>query len=166
MSLSVLLIAVVSQTGGYKDVPATHWAAKSINNLVTAGYMPAGNNSLFQGEKPVTRYEFAVMMNRFVDDMSRAYVRKPTKKTINVAKIRGRDSDGSKTAMIRLASEGYLPYWSPIFHGPGDTVSPEQFTVALGQVAQRLAWGFRSEDDGQAPRIGQRKKAEGGGGRA
>lgn len=168
MSLTVLFVAasvaVASQTGGYTDVPSDHWAAPAVQRLSAAGYVPAAQERSFAGEKPVTRYEFAVVMDKFITAMSRAFIRKPTKKTINASKIKGKVADGSQAAMVRLASEGYLPYYSPIFHGPDDTITPNQLTVALAQVSQRLGYSFRTQDDGDAPLIGQPKSRSGGGG--
>ncbi|MCL6624781.1 MAG: hypothetical protein K6T17_09240, partial [Fimbriimonadales bacterium] len=42
-------------------------------------------------------------------------------------------------AMVRLAREGFLPYYSPIFHGPEDTLTPERLAAALSQVAIRIS---------------------------
>lgn|GEM_PF-4761143 len=166
MSLAMMLLsaAITAQSGGYSDVPRTHWASQAVGNLVAAGYLQKGGGKPFQGEQPVTRYEFAVMMDRFITDMSRAFLRKPAVKTINTRKIKGRAADGSLAAMIRLASEGYLPYYSPIFQGPKDTITPEQMAVAFAQVSQRLAYSFRTQDDGDAPVIGQPKKKKSGAG--
>lgn len=142
------LFAVMNQVAGYADVPANHWAASSVEKLVAENLLPQGRNSNFKGDEPVTRYEFAVIMDRFITDIRKAFVRQPDKKQINASKIKGKQEDGSQSAMIRLAEEGFLPYYSPIFHGPDNTITAEQMSHALSQIARRIGWCFRKQDDG------------------
>ncbi len=141
--LTTFLIVALSwtapQAGGYSDIPEDHWAAPAVNRLVQAGYLPTGQGKPFHGNQPVTRYEFAVVMDRFIQDIRRSFVRQPKPKEINEKKIKGRTSDGSQQAMVRLAREGFLPYYSPIFHGPEDTLTPERLASALSQVAIRIS---------------------------
>lgn len=146
-TLAAVVSMAIAQVGGYKDVPTGHWASNSIANLVSMKMLPVGGGREFQGDKPVTRYEFAVIMDRFIQDIRRAFLRQPEEKTINEAKIKGRTDDGSKVAMVRLAKGGFLPYYSPIFHGPSDTLTPEMLSIAMSQIAQRIAWCFRQKDD-------------------
>mgnify|MGYP001028997860 CR=1 FL=1 len=138
-----LLISALSlssaQAGGYSDVPKDHWAGPAIDRLVQAGFLPPGQGKPFHGNQPVTRYEFAVVMDKFIQDIRRSFIRQPKPKEINEKKIKGRTADGSQQAMIRLAREGFLPYYSPIFHGPEDTLTPERLASALSQVAIRIS---------------------------
>ncbi|HWP30987.1 MAG TPA: S-layer homology domain-containing protein [Fimbriimonadales bacterium] len=138
-------VSIAIQVAGYSDIPRDHWAAGSVERLTNMGLFPPGKGKPFQGEKPVTRYEFAVVMDKFVTDIRRSFLRQPIKKKINTQKIRGRKEDGSQTAMIRLAEEGFLPYYSPIFHGPKDAITPDMLSIALSQIAKRIAWCFQSE---------------------
>lgn len=130
---------ITIQAGGYSDIPKNHWAAPAVDRLVQYGYLPAGQGKPFHGNQPVTRYEFAVVMDRFIQDIRRSFIRLPKPKVINEKKIKGRADDGSQQAMIRLAREGFLPYYSPIFHGPEDTLAPEMLSAALSQVAIRIS---------------------------
>lgn len=44
----------------YKDVPASHFAYKSIQKLITLGVIPPGNRAeLFYGERKISRYQMA-----------------------------------------------------------------------------------------------------------
>jgi peptide/nickel transport system substrate-binding protein len=47
---------------GFKDVPATYWAAKKINYLVTKNVIVGYPDGTFKPESPVTREEFAKMV--------------------------------------------------------------------------------------------------------
>jgi hypothetical protein len=82
--------AVVSgaQSGRFRDVPANHWAAQSVDKLATVGiikgypsapFAPCGHGKAglrrqggYNGDKPVTRYELAVTLYRFVQYVERA----------------------------------------------------------------------------------------------
>ncbi len=142
---SVAIAGLILQTAGYTDVPKNHWASNSIANLVETKMLSPQPGAKFQGDQPVTRYEFAVLMDKFITDIRKTFVRQPEKKTINEKKISGKDTDGSKSAMIRLAKEGFLPYYSPIFMGPSDTISPKMMAVALSQISTRIASLCRPE---------------------
>ena len=52
----------------FQDVPLTHWAYPALQKLAAAGilegYPPTGN---FIGQRPMTRYEFAVAIARLLD---------------------------------------------------------------------------------------------------
>ncbi len=54
----------------FQDVPLTHWAYPALQKLAAAGilegYPPNGN---FIGQRPMTRYEFAVAIARLLDKM-------------------------------------------------------------------------------------------------
>lgn len=47
----------------FSDVPKDHWAYKAIQNLVDEGVIST-NTKLFNGEIPISRYEFADELNR------------------------------------------------------------------------------------------------------
>ncbi len=55
----------------FQDVPLTHWAYPALQKLAAAGilegYPPNGN---FIGQRPMTRYEFAVAIARLLDKMN------------------------------------------------------------------------------------------------
>ena len=69
----------------FQDVPLTHWAYPALQKLAAAGvlegYPPTGN---FIGQRPMTRYEFAVAIARLLDkigspqDLSAIYNRLDT----------------------------------------------------------------------------------------
>lgn len=54
----------------FQDVPLTHWAYPALQKLAAAGilegYPPTGN---FIGQRPMTRYEFAVAIARLLEKM-------------------------------------------------------------------------------------------------
>lgn len=48
--------------GPFLDVPGDHWAAKFVEAVKDNGIMVGRGNGLFEGERPVTRYELAVVI--------------------------------------------------------------------------------------------------------
>lgn len=68
----VLLILgfLVSGTGAevkFKDLPADHWAAKSVYSLVKMGVTSGYPDGTFRGKKNITRYETAIFLSKLAD---------------------------------------------------------------------------------------------------
>ncbi len=51
----------------YPDVPRGHWAYEAINRLSQIGVIEGLPNGNYYGNKPMTRYEFAVAIARLID---------------------------------------------------------------------------------------------------
>ncbi|MBV9864490.1 MAG: S-layer homology domain-containing protein [Abitibacteriaceae bacterium] len=51
----------------YPDVPRGHWAYQAIDRLSRAGIIEGLPNGTYAGQKPMTRYEFAVAIARILD---------------------------------------------------------------------------------------------------
>jgi hypothetical protein len=59
--------ALAQDTAEYPDVPQNHWAYDAINKLSQAGIIEGMPNGTYMGNKPMTRYEFAVAIARILD---------------------------------------------------------------------------------------------------
>ena len=53
----------------FKDVPANHWAAKSVYNLVKLGITQGYPDGTFRGTKNITRYETAIFLSKLADKL-------------------------------------------------------------------------------------------------
>ncbi|MFQ3548644.1 MAG: S-layer homology domain-containing protein [Armatimonadota bacterium] len=51
----------------YSDVPENHWAKEAIDSLTEKGIMQGYSDSSFKGDNYLTRYEFAVALDRMVE---------------------------------------------------------------------------------------------------
>ena len=51
---------------GYEDLNKEHWAYSSVENLVKKGIIKE-NSYKFNGEDPVSRYEFAYDLSKMLD---------------------------------------------------------------------------------------------------
>ena len=59
-----------AQQGSFPDVPENHWAYQAVNNLASKGYVLGYPDGRFLGKRTLTRYEFAMVINRIVEKMS------------------------------------------------------------------------------------------------
>ena len=51
----------------YSDVPTSHWAYKAVEDLTQKGLIVGLPNGTFKGNKPLTRYSFAVVVSRMLE---------------------------------------------------------------------------------------------------
>ena len=54
----------------YTDVPLNHWAYKAVEDLTEKGLIVGFPNGTFKGNKPLTRYSFAMVVSRMLDRYS------------------------------------------------------------------------------------------------
>ena len=65
--------AASAQSGGFSDVSKGHWAAPSVAGLASRAILaPQGKAAKFDGSKPITRFELAITLWRFVQYIERA----------------------------------------------------------------------------------------------
>lgn len=142
----ILLAAPVSgraqsaRPGGFPDVPPGHWAADAVGKLERAGILkgyPRGtaaraNDRGYQGNKPVTRYELAVTLWRFVQYVERADAQKKGTRGVR------NDAPTGKQAVQRLIGGGYLPGNTPLSSSGEKLVTANQLADALSQVIARV----------------------------
>jgi len=69
---------------GFKDLPKDHWAYEAVTELVQKGIISGYSDDYFKGEKAVTRYEMAEVLNK-----SLKYISKNDKtiKTSEIAEV-------------------------------------------------------------------------------
>ncbi len=133
-----------AQVAGYSDVPREHWAADSVAHLAVAGIIqkksatplggepkPATATAVpkYDGNKPVTRYELAVTLYRFVQYIEHADAQRKTKFGAQAA----HPSDGP-TAIKLLIAKGYLPATTPLAKDGDKPVTANQMADALAAV--------------------------------
>lgn len=123
-----------------KDVPAGHFAAGAVGRVTHEKIMGREVDGRFQGDKPVTRYELAVTLDRFVRYMEAA--RKPLHpggKPVPV-KAPARASQAERAALTHLVSQGFLPKSSPLLKKDGhQPVTATEMADALASVTIRLS---------------------------
>ena len=88
----------------FKDVPKDHWAAESVQKLADAGIVKGYPDGTFRGDKPITRYELAAALERFVEFIQQS--REPLKKEPVKPSSQ---ADWKKDSMAFLKTGEFLP---------------------------------------------------------
>src|SRR5215210_8412445 len=57
--------------GPFADVPTDHWAYDAVNQLAAQGIFTGYPDGTFGGKRALTRYEFAVAIQRMYQDLVR-----------------------------------------------------------------------------------------------
>ena len=65
--LLVVALAMPSSAAVFTDVSTDHWAYEAVNKLVAAGIIEGYPDGTFKGDKGVTRYEVAMMVDRVLE---------------------------------------------------------------------------------------------------
>lgn len=133
-------IAVAAPDTLPPDVPARHWAAGPVGRVTHEKIMGRDPDGRFRGDKPVTRYELAVALDRFVQYMESA--RKPLHAETfpGTAPLASDTPPAARTAIRHLVSNGFLPVTSPLLTQKGSGfATAREFSDALASVTIRLS---------------------------
>ena len=122
-----------------QDVPASHWAAPAVKSVTQKKLMTTGTDGQFHGDRPVTRYELAVVLDRFVRYMEQG--RKPLSQvkpvSIPMAKV---IPAAPARALSHLVDNGFLPVNTPLYAKDGTHPATAQETAdAMAQVVAQLS---------------------------
>ena len=82
------------QTNMFPDVPANHWAYEAVNDMVKRGLVIGYEDGQFKGDRTMTRYEFAMIVERAIQKA----------KELNTS-IDGRLVDEFKPELLRFEIE-------------------------------------------------------------
>ncbi len=72
----VLGVASVAFSATLVDVPSGHWAEDAVTKLVNSGLIEGYPDGTYKGERPMTRYEYAMVIARLVDKLDKTYCTK------------------------------------------------------------------------------------------
>lgn len=92
---SASAIATVNATPSkiYEDVPSDHWAYNAVKELKQKGWMIGLPDKTFAGNKPMSRYTFALVVNRMLERYSEI-------QRVNETVIKGKKSMDAKDVKI------------------------------------------------------------------
>ena len=96
-----------SKTKLFPDIPANHWAYEYIAKLAGNGYVEGYPDGNFGGDRLMTRYEFATMLYRAIENGAALEERiikefEPELGRIRVDRISGEDGDRNKIERVRV----------------------------------------------------------------
>ncbi len=122
------------------DVPTHHWAAGAVARIVHQRIMGRDLDGRFRGDKPVTRYELAVTLDRFVRYMEASHKPLHIEAHPPTVPFSGQAPPDARRALTHLVSQHFLPPSSPLLTRSGDqAVSADEFADALAAVTIRLS---------------------------
>ena len=133
------LTAAAAPTVLPRDLPPHHWAAGSVKRVLHQNIMGTTPDGRFQGNQPVTRYELAVALDRFVQYIEAG--RKPLHaQTFPVPKsLAPTANSAQRQAITHLVSNGFLPAASPLLTQGRAPVTAKELSDALASVTIRLS---------------------------
>ena len=96
-----------TKTKLFPDIPANHWAYEYIAKLAGNGYIEGYPDGNFGGDRLMTRYEFAAMLYRAIENgaaMEEKIIKEfePELGRIRVDRISGEDGDRDKIERVRV----------------------------------------------------------------
>ena len=96
-----------TKTKLFPDVPANHWAYEYIAKLAGNGYIEGYTDGNFGGDRLMTRYEFAAMLYRAIENgaaLEEKIIKEfePELGRIRVDRISGEDGDRDKIERVRV----------------------------------------------------------------
>lgn len=72
----VLGIAQISYSAALVDVPSGHWAEDAVQKLVDSGLIKGYPDGTFKGDRNLTRYEYALVVERMMNLIDKTYCTK------------------------------------------------------------------------------------------
>ena len=135
-----LIPAAASAQTAPRDVPPNHFAAGSVKRVVHENIMGTTKDGRFQGNQPVTRYELAVALDRFVQYIEAG--RKPLHAQTYPAPahLPAAASPAQRQALTHLVANGFLPASSPLVTQSGNGfVTAKETSAALASVTIALS---------------------------
>ncbi|WP_304161466.1 YadA-like family protein [Phascolarctobacterium succinatutens] len=96
-----------TKTKLFPDIPANHWAYEYIAKLAGNGYIEGYPDGNFGGDRLMTRYEFAAMLYRAIENgaaLEEKIIKEfePELGRIRVDRISGEDGDRNKIERVRV----------------------------------------------------------------
>jgi hypothetical protein len=125
------LPAVSSET--FKDVPKDHWAGGAVQKLKDEGIVQGYPDGTFKGNQPVTRYELAAALARFVE-----FLQESEKPVLKDEKTPDPQSSAPKEPAAALVDGGFLPKDSALAKDGKKQVTSQELADALASVAKKL----------------------------
>ena len=126
----ILLISPGLHAENFKDVPKDHWAAESVEKLANENIVNGYPDKTFKGDRPVTRYELAVALERFIEFVQES--KKP------LAENTKAPDQWAEQSIAFLKGGGFLATNSKLLTDGNKIVTVEELAQALASVGAKL----------------------------
>jgi hypothetical protein len=138
-SLAAAAFSQAAMAVPVKDVPPKSWARPAVESVTSKKLMDAPGG-VFNGDKPVTRYELAVTLDRLVRYIENG--KKPLHPTRRPKSVKlPANARGSvRAALKRLTDYDFISPDSLLLQGTGrEVVTAKELSSLLSQVTVRLS---------------------------
>jgi hypothetical protein len=134
IAMAIVALPIRAQTTGFKDVPPDHWAAEAVKEVVAKGIMKGFPDGTFRGDQPVTRYELAVTLARFMQRVEESLkdLKARTPK-VSIA-VPVKPQHWAFQDLQFLVHHGYLSEDSPLLRDLSKPVDPDTVSAVLAQA--------------------------------
>jgi hypothetical protein len=119
----ILGVASIAFSATLVDVPSGHWAEDAVTKLINAGLVEGYPDGTYKGDRPMTRYEYAMVISRLMDKLDSSYC--------------GKDECKAGAPAAAVAGKCDCP-------GGAAGVSPEQLEE-MKSIVKKLAAEFKDE---------------------
>lgn len=134
ITTAILTLPVSAQTTEFPDVPADHWAAAAVKEVVAKGIMKGFPDGTFRGEQPVTRYELAVTLARFMRHVEESLKDLKARTPKVSLPLPVKPQHWAFRDLQFLVSRGYVTEGSPLLRNLHQPVDPDTVSVVLAQA--------------------------------
>ncbi|MER3474739.1 MAG: hypothetical protein C4335_12065 [Armatimonadota bacterium] len=155
IAIALATLPVFAQTTAFKDVPPDHWAVSAVKEVVAKGIMKGFPDGTFRGDQPVTRYELAVTLARFMRQVEES-LKDLKARTPKVSfKVPVKPQHWAFADLQFLVEHGYIPEDSPLLKNLSKPVDPDTVSAALAQAMIGLVERYTiSPEELQVPEAG------------
>ncbi|MEJ5250779.1 MAG: S-layer homology domain-containing protein [Chthonomonadetes bacterium] len=155
IALAIATMPTFAQDVEFKDVPPDHWAAPAVKEVVAMGIMKGFPDGTFRGDQPVTRYELAVTLARFmrhVEESLKDLKARTPKVSIAVPL---KPQHWAFSDLKFLIERGYVSEESPLLRDLSKPVDPDTVSAVLAQAVIGLVERYTiSPEELQIPEAG------------
>ncbi len=152
---AVVALPLVAQPLEFKDVPPDHWAAAAVREVVAKGIMKGFPDGTFRGDQPVTRYELAVALARFMRHVEESLKDLKARTPRVSLPVPVKPQHWAFRDLQFLVSRGYVAEGSPLLRDLHQPVAPDMVSVVLAQALVGLVERYTlSPEDLEIPEAG------------
>jgi hypothetical protein len=130
-----------ASSGLPSDVPANHPAAPAVQGMIKKAIIKPEADSKFHGEKPVTRYELAVVLDRLVGYIEAS--RKPLKEIkfpVSKSMLSAPEGSSTRKSQASLIEGGFVTPKSVLFKAPGNApITAKELAQITAEVTTRFS---------------------------
>lgn len=155
VAVLIATLPAFAQDTQLKDVPPDHWAAAAVKEVVAKGIMKGFPDGTFRGDQPVTRYELAVTLARFMRQVEESLKDLKTRTPKVSIAVPVKPKHWAFSDLQFLVGHGYVSEDSPLLRDLHKPADPDTVSAVLAQAIVGLVERYTiSPEELQVPEAG------------